>query len=78
MQKNTIHHHQALKKAAMHYDPPLVVGMVMMMMMMVMVVICQQQRKGQLFLYKGKCQKSHYEEKGKIFSHGKIIAFICL
>jgi len=74
MQKSTIHHHQALKNLAVLYDPPVVV----VMMMIVMVMICQHQRKGQLFLYKGKCSKSYYEEKGKMFSLCKIIAYICL
>jgi hypothetical protein len=75
MQKNTLHHHQALENLAMRYDPPVVVVVVMTM---VMVMICQHQRKGQLFLYKGKRSESHYEEKGKIFSLWKIIAFVSL
>ena len=74
MRKNSIHHRQALKNTAVHYSPPLVVVVMMMMMMM---VICQHQRKAQLFLFKGKLSKSHYEENGKIFSLCKNIALIC-
>jgi hypothetical protein len=72
MQKNTLHHHQALQNLAMNHVPPVVMVVVVMMM------ICQHQRKGQLFLYKGKCFKSHYEEKRKIFFLCTITAFICL
>jgi hypothetical protein len=57
MKKHTLHHHQAQKISAVVNHLPVVVVVTMATM------ICQCQRKGKLFLYKGKCPGSCYEEE---------------